>query len=52
VSPHTRPEATIFIVFGFAGDLSWRKLVPALYHLFLENRLPEHFDKRITGESW
>jgi glucose-6-phosphate 1-dehydrogenase len=43
VSPHTRPEATIFIVFGFAGDLSWRKLVPALYHLFLENRLPEHF---------
>lgn len=43
MSPDTRPKATIFIVFGFAGDLTWPKLVPALYNLFLENRRPEHF---------
>jgi len=38
-----RPEASVFIIFGFAGDLTWRKLVPALYNLFLEDRLPERF---------
>lgn len=43
MSPNSRPEATIFIIFGFAGDLTWRKAVPALYNLFLENRLPEPF---------
>jgi glucose-6-phosphate 1-dehydrogenase len=52
VSPHTRPEATLFLIFGFAADLAWPKVVPALYHLFLQNRLPEHFDKGITGETW
>lgn len=43
MSPNSRPEATIFIIFGFAGDLTWRKAVPALYNLFLENRRPEPF---------
>ena len=41
MSPNTRPEAAVFVIFGFAGDLAWRKLVPALYNLFLEGRLPE-----------
>jgi glucose-6-phosphate 1-dehydrogenase len=36
-------QPAIFVIFGFAGDLSWRKLFPALYDLFLENHLPEHF---------
>jgi cytochrome d ubiquinol oxidase subunit II len=43
MSPPTRPEAIIFIMVGLAGDLSRRKLVPALDNLFVENRLPEHF---------
>jgi glucose-6-phosphate 1-dehydrogenase len=30
-------------IFGAAGDLTWRKLVPALYNLFLDNLMPEKF---------
>lgn len=43
MTSNNRPEATVFVIFGFAGDLTWRKLVPALYNLFLEDRLPEQF---------
>lgn len=39
----------IFIIFGGTGDLSKRKIIPALYNLFLENRLPEKF--AIIGSS-
>jgi glucose-6-phosphate 1-dehydrogenase len=39
----TRPDASIFVIFGGAGDLTWRKLVPALYNLFLDHWLPEKF---------
>ena len=28
---------------GAAGDLSWRKLIPALYNLYLDHWLPEKF---------
>lgn len=38
-----RPESTILIIFGAGGDLTWRKLVPALYNLYLDRWLPEHF---------
>ena len=38
-----RPEATILTIFGAGGDLTWRKLAPALYNLFLDNWLPERF---------
>lgn len=34
---------SIFIIFGASGDLTWRKLIPALYNLFLEDYLPEKF---------
>ncbi len=34
-------EPTAFIIFGGGGDLSWRKLVPALYNLHLDGQLPE-----------
>ena len=34
-------EPTIFTIFGGAGDLTWRKLVPALYNLYLDGQLPE-----------
>jgi glucose-6-phosphate 1-dehydrogenase len=32
-----------FVIFGVTGDLTNRKLVPALYELELENRLPKNF---------
>ncbi len=31
------------VIFGAAGDLTWRKLVPALYNLHLDDLLPEKF---------
>jgi len=37
------PEATVFVIFGAGGDLAWRKLIPALYNLFLDRWLPEKF---------
>ena len=27
---------TAFVIFGGGGDLTWRKLVPALYNLWLD----------------
>ena len=38
-----RPHACIVTIFGASGDLAKRKLIPALYNLALENRLPERF---------
>ena len=35
------------IIFGASGDLTARKLIPALYHLFKGNLLPETF--RVVG---
>ena len=37
------------IIFGASGDLTSRKLIPALYSLFRKGRLPE--DTRIVGFS-
>ncbi len=36
-------EPTILVIFGGMGDLTWRKLAPALYNLLLERHLPERF---------
>lgn len=33
----------IYVIFGASGDLTKRKLVPALYSLFVQNMLPEKF---------
>ncbi len=37
------PENQILIIFGASGDLTKRKLIPALYDLFCQNLLPERF---------
>jgi glucose-6-phosphate 1-dehydrogenase len=39
-----RPEPCTLTIFGAAGDLTWRKLVPAIYDLYLEKFLPDHFN--------
>jgi glucose-6-phosphate 1-dehydrogenase len=36
-------EPVTFVIFGGAGDLAHRKLLPALYNLFLDGLLPPHF---------
>lgn len=34
-------EATSIVIFGASGDLTWRKLIPALYNNFKKKRLGE-----------
>src|SRR5262245_41695991 len=36
-----KPHACVVTIFGASGDLTKRKLIPALYNLALEKRLPE-----------
>jgi glucose-6-phosphate 1-dehydrogenase len=38
-----RIQPSIVIIFGAGGDLTWRKLIPALYNLYLDQQLPERF---------
>ncbi|HMC04515.1 MAG TPA: glucose-6-phosphate dehydrogenase, partial [Actinomycetota bacterium] len=37
------PDNQTIVIFGATGDLTGRKLMPALYNLFLESLLPEDF---------
>ncbi|MGA9672364.1 MAG: glucose-6-phosphate dehydrogenase [Terracidiphilus sp.] len=37
------PEAGILVIFGASGDLTKRKLLPALFHLKQNNLLPKQF---------
>lgn len=39
----SNPPSTLIYIFGGSGDLSYRKLVPAIYNLFLDGRLPKQF---------
>ncbi len=41
MTPPTQP--TVLVIFGGMGDLTWRKLAPALYNLLLDRQLPERF---------
>lgn len=38
-----RLEPTVVVIFGGAGDLTWRKLVPSLFDLYRDCRMPEKF---------
>jgi glucose-6-phosphate 1-dehydrogenase len=37
------PQPCQLVIFGAAGDLSWRKLLPAVYNLNVDGSLPSHF---------
>ncbi len=39
----TRPDPTILVIFGGLGDLTWRKLAPAVYNLQVDGLLPDQF---------
>jgi glucose-6-phosphate 1-dehydrogenase len=43
MKPYKQPESTILVIFGGAGDLTWRKLMPAMYTLYLDKWLGEKF---------
>ena len=33
----------ILVIFGASGDLTWRKLIPALYDMYYQRLMPEQF---------
>jgi glucose-6-phosphate 1-dehydrogenase len=43
MKPSDHPEPTVFVIFGGAGDLTWRKLVPALFDLSQDRSMPADF---------
>ncbi|HXS68003.1 MAG TPA: glucose-6-phosphate dehydrogenase [Candidatus Polarisedimenticolia bacterium] len=53
-----RAEPCSIVIFGASGDLTVRKLIPALYHLFKENQMPPSFRvigfarREKTDDSW
>ncbi|NMB82206.1 MAG: glucose-6-phosphate dehydrogenase [Ignavibacteria bacterium] len=38
-----KSDSHLFVIFGASGDLTKRKLVPAIYSLFVHNLLPDNF---------
>lgn len=46
-----KAQPFIFVLFGATGDLTARKIIPALYNLFLDNWLPDHFAVIGTSRS-
>ncbi|TPG72125.1 glucose-6-phosphate dehydrogenase [Hymenobacter nivis] len=46
-----KTQPTVFVIFGGTGDLNARKLAPALYNLYLEGWMPDHFACIGTGRT-
>ncbi len=46
-----KPEDHILVIFGGRGDLSMRKILPALYALFVQDLLPQNFAVVGTGRN-
>jgi len=51
MTPSTLISPTIIVIFGATGDLTWRKLIPAIFNLHLDNWIPEHFSVIGVGRS-
>jgi glucose-6-phosphate 1-dehydrogenase len=49
MSSETNGKTTSIIIFGASGDLTHRKLIPALFNQYMKNRLPDKF--YIVGTS-
>jgi glucose-6-phosphate 1-dehydrogenase len=43
LSEDLRIKSAVLVIFGASGDLARRKVIPALYSLFLDDNLPENF---------
>ncbi len=37
------PDPSVLVLFGATGDLAYRKVIPAMYHLWRTNLLPHEF---------
>lgn len=38
-----KPDTLVLVIFGASGDLTKRKLIPSLYQLYKQNRMPNKF---------
>ncbi len=38
-----KPDSQLLVIFGASGDLTKRKLIPALFQLYIQNLLPDKF---------
>ena len=47
----TKTKPTIITIFGGSGDLTWRKLIPALYNLNIDGWLNEKFSILCIGKD-
>ena len=45
--PAQQEQNTTIVIFGASGDLTRTKLIPALYRLFIQQKLPPQF--KIVG---
>ena len=36
-------SAANIVILGGSGDLTWRKLIPAIYNLYIDGHLPKQF---------
>ena len=43
MEPVNKVNPTVIVIFGATGDLTWRKLVPAIYNLYLDKWIPDKF---------
>jgi glucose-6-phosphate 1-dehydrogenase len=43
MKPVTKTNPTIIVILGATGDLTWRKLIPAIYNLYLDKWISEDF---------
>ena len=46
-----RPDNQVIVIFGGRGDLAMRKIVPALYTLWIQGLMPERFAVLGTGRT-
>ncbi len=49
--PSSSVRPTVIFIFGGSGDLTYRKLLPALYNLYIDNYLPKKFQIVGVGRS-
>ena len=58
LSKHRGAPPTVVVIFGASGDLTARKLIPAVYNLGVDNLLPADFylvgygRKRISDDKF
>lgn len=48
---HKKPDSLVLVIFGGSGDLTKRKLIPSLYQLFKQGKLPKRVSVLGVGRS-